>query len=87
MPASASAWNSPRKVRSTPTSSCRCPTRRAGGIGYARQSGLPFELGIIRNHYVGCIIEPVDNIRHPGVRLKHNANRALIEGSGDPVDD
>ena len=46
-------------------------------IGYAHQSGLPFELGIIRNHYVGrTFIEPVDNIRHLGVRLKHNANRA-----------
>ena len=50
-------------------------------IGYARQSGLPFELGIIRNHYVGrTFIEPADHIRHLGVRLKHNANRALIEG-------
>ena len=50
-------------------------------IGYAQQSGLPFELGIIRNHYVGrTFIEPADNIRHLGVRLKHNANRALIEG-------
>jgi amidophosphoribosyltransferase len=50
-------------------------------IGYATQSGLPFELGIIRNHYVGrTFIEPADHIRHLGVRLKHNANRALIEG-------
>ena len=50
-------------------------------IGYAQQSGLPFELGIIRNHYVGrTFIEPADHIRHLGVRLKHNANRALIEG-------
>ncbi|MGD9884133.1 MAG: amidophosphoribosyltransferase, partial [Reyranella sp.] len=50
-------------------------------IGYARQSGLPFELGIIRNHYVGrTFIEPADHIRHLGVRLKHNANRAHIEG-------
>ncbi len=50
-------------------------------IGYAAQSGLPFELGIIRNHYVGrTFIEPVDQIRHLGVRLKHNANRALIDG-------
>ena len=45
------------------------------------QSGIPFELGIIRNHYVGrTFIEPADHIRHLGVRLKHNANRALIEG-------
>jgi amidophosphoribosyltransferase len=50
-------------------------------IGYAHQSGLPFELGIIRNHYVGrTFIEPADHIRHLGVRLKHNANRAHIEG-------
>jgi amidophosphoribosyltransferase len=50
-------------------------------IGYAHQSGIPFELGIIRNHYVGrTFIEPADHIRHLGVRLKHNANRAYIEG-------
>lgn len=50
-------------------------------IGYAAQSGLPFELGIIRNHYVGrTFIEPTDSIRHLGVKLKHNANRRQIEG-------
>jgi amidophosphoribosyltransferase len=50
-------------------------------IGYAEQSGIPFELGIIRNHYVGrTFIEPTDQIRHLGVKLKHNANRALIKG-------
>jgi amidophosphoribosyltransferase len=50
-------------------------------LGYAAESGLPFELGIIRNHYVGrTFIEPSDNIRHLGVKLKHNANRSLIEG-------
>ena len=50
-------------------------------IGYAQASGVPFELGIIRNHYVGrTFIEPSDNIRHLGVRLKHNANRAMLEG-------
>ncbi|RMF18171.1 MAG: amidophosphoribosyltransferase [Alphaproteobacteria bacterium] len=50
-------------------------------IGYAQESGLPFELGIIRNHYVGrTFIEPSDQIRHLGVKLKHNANRWLIEG-------
>jgi len=47
-------------------------------LGYAQESGLPFELGIIRNHYVGrTFIEPTDQIRHLGVRLKHNANRNL----------
>ncbi|MFN8704105.1 MAG: amidophosphoribosyltransferase, partial [Rhodospirillales bacterium] len=50
-------------------------------IGYAAQSGLPFELGIIRNHYVGrTFIEPTDHIRHLGVKLKHNANRAGLTG-------
>lgn len=50
-------------------------------IGYAQASGLPFELGIIRNHYVGrTFIEPTDKIRHLGVKLKHNANRKFIEG-------
>src|SRR5204863_1678169 len=50
-------------------------------LGYAAESGLPFELGIIRNHYVGrTFIEPTDHIRHLGVKLKHNANRAHIEG-------
>ena len=50
-------------------------------MGYAEQSGIPFELGIIRNHYVGrTFIEPTDSIRHLGVKLKHNANRSYIEG-------
>ena len=50
-------------------------------IGYAQESGLPFELGIIRNHYVGrTFIEPTDQIRHLGVRLKHNASRADLKG-------
>ncbi|MBM3487146.1 MAG: amidophosphoribosyltransferase [Alphaproteobacteria bacterium] len=50
-------------------------------IGYAHAAGLPYELGIIRNHYVGrTFIEPTDRIRHLGVKLKHNANRAVIEG-------
>lgn len=50
-------------------------------LGYAAQSGVSFDLGIIRNHYVGrTFIEPTDQIRHLGVKLKHNANRAMIEG-------
>lgn len=49
-------------------------------IGYAQESGVPFELGIIRNHYVGrTFIEPSDHIRHLGVKLKHNANRAYLK--------
>jgi amidophosphoribosyltransferase len=50
-------------------------------IGYAREANVPFELGIIRNHYVGrTFIEPTDRIRHLGVKLKHNVNRAHVEG-------
>jgi amidophosphoribosyltransferase len=50
-------------------------------LGYAAAAGLPFELGIIRNHYVGrTFIEPTDHIRHLGVKLKHNANRAKLKG-------
>ncbi|MEA3002894.1 MAG: amidophosphoribosyltransferase [Sphingomonadales bacterium] len=50
-------------------------------IGYAQESGIPFELGIIRSHYVGrTFIQPVDSVRHLGVKLKHNANSALIQG-------
>jgi len=50
-------------------------------IGYAEESGIPFELGIIRNHYVGrTFIEPTDRIRHLGVKLKHNANAARLKG-------
>ena len=50
-------------------------------IGFAEAAGLPFDLGIIRNHYVGrTFIEPSDAIRHMGVRLKHNANRDVLAG-------
>ncbi len=50
-------------------------------IGYARQSGVPFELGIIRNHYVGrTFIEPEQRIRALGVKLKHSANAGVIKG-------
>jgi len=50
-------------------------------LGYAQACGLPFELGIIRNHYVGrTFIQPTQAIRELGVRLKHNANRAVIAG-------
>lgn len=50
-------------------------------MGYAAEANLPYELGIIRNHYVGrTFIEPTDQIRHLGVKLKHNASRAVVEG-------
>ncbi|MAY61949.1 MAG: amidophosphoribosyltransferase [Rhizobiales bacterium] len=50
-------------------------------IGFAEAANIPFELGIIRNHYVGrTFIQPTASIRHMGVKLKHNANRHMIEG-------
>jgi amidophosphoribosyltransferase len=50
-------------------------------LGFAQQTGIPFELGIIRNHYVGrTFIEPTQTIRSLGVKLKHNANRAVVAG-------
>ncbi|MEM7617325.1 MAG: amidophosphoribosyltransferase [Pseudomonadota bacterium] len=48
-------------------------------IGFSEESSLPFELGIIRNHYVGrTFIEPTDSVRNLGVKLKHNANKAVL---------
>ena len=50
-------------------------------IGFAQASGIPFELGIIRNHYVGrTFIQPTQAIRDQGVRMKHSANRAVVAG-------
>jgi amidophosphoribosyltransferase len=50
-------------------------------VGYAQHSGVPFELGIIRNHYVGrTFIQPTQAIRESGVKMKHNANRIAVEG-------
>ncbi len=50
-------------------------------LGFAQKTNIPFELGIIRNHYVGrTFIQPTQQIRDMGVRLKHSANRAMIEG-------
>ncbi|WP_116653671.1 amidophosphoribosyltransferase [Pelagibacterium sediminicola] len=50
-------------------------------LGYAQASGIPFEYGIIRNHYVGrTFIEPTQSIRALGVKLKHSANRTAIAG-------
>ena len=50
-------------------------------IGLARQAGAPFEVGLIRSHYVGrTFIEPQQSIRHFGVRMKLHPNRPVIEG-------
>jgi amidophosphoribosyltransferase len=50
-------------------------------LGFSQASGIPFELGIIRSHYVGrTFIQPTQEVRHLGVKLKHNANSALIDG-------
>jgi amidophosphoribosyltransferase len=50
-------------------------------LGYAQQSGLPFEMGIIRNHYVGrTFIQPTQGVRELGVRMKHSPNRAILAG-------
>ncbi len=50
-------------------------------IGYAEASGIPFEKGIVRSHYMGrTFIEPQDSIRHFGVKLKLNAVRDVIKG-------
>jgi amidophosphoribosyltransferase len=50
-------------------------------LGYAQGCGLPYELGIIRNHYVGrTFIQPTQSVRELGVRMKHSANRAAVAG-------
>jgi amidophosphoribosyltransferase len=50
-------------------------------IGYAEEANLPFEMGLIRNHYVGrTFIEPADSIRHFGVKVKLNALREVLAG-------
>jgi amidophosphoribosyltransferase len=50
-------------------------------IGFSQESGVPFELGIIRNHYVGrTFIQPTQGVRELGVRMKHSANRSQVAG-------
>jgi amidophosphoribosyltransferase len=50
-------------------------------IGYSRESKIPFEMGLIRSHYVGrTFIEPQDSIRHFGVRLKLSPVRSIVDG-------
>ena len=53
----------------------------SAAIGYSQASGIPFEMGLIRNHYVGrTFIEPKESIRHFGVRLKLNADHETVRG-------
>jgi len=50
-------------------------------LGYAEQSGIPFQMGLMRNHYVGrTFIEPSQSIRHFGVKIKLNSVRDVISG-------
>ncbi len=50
-------------------------------LGFAQESGIPYELGIIRNHYIGrTFIQPTQSVRELGVRLKHSANRSAVAG-------
>lgn len=53
----------------------------AAALGYSAESGLPMELGLVRNHYVGrTFIEPQNAIRHFGVKVKLNPMKAYLEG-------
>jgi amidophosphoribosyltransferase len=53
----------------------------AAALGFAEESGLPYETAIIRNHFVGrTFIEPAQSIRNFGVKVKHNPNRELLAG-------
>jgi len=50
-------------------------------VGYANEAKLPFEMGLLRSHYVGrTFIEPQDSIRHFGVRLKLSVVRSIVDG-------
>ena len=52
----------------------------SAAIGFSQKSSIPFELGIIRSHYVGrTFIEPSQTIRQFGVKLKHSVNKSCIE--------
>jgi amidophosphoribosyltransferase len=53
----------------------------SASIGYSQETGIPFELGLIRNHYVGrTFIEPEQSIRNFGVKLKLNAVHDMVKG-------
>ena len=50
-------------------------------LGYAEASGIPYDLGIIRSHYMGrTFIQPSQGVREMGVRMKHSPNRSVLEG-------
>ncbi len=61
-----------------------CPVPDSGvpaALGYAEAANIPFELGIIRNHYIGrTFIQPTQQGRNDSVKMKHNANPATVEG-------
>ena len=75
----ASNWPAKRPVEADLV----CPVPDSGtpaAIGYSHESGIPYAMGIIRNQYMGrTFIEPTEQIRNMGVRLKLNVNRALIK--------
>jgi amidophosphoribosyltransferase len=53
----------------------------AAALGYAEETGIPYETAIIRNHFVGrTFIEPAQSIRNFGVKIKHNPIRGVLEG-------
>jgi amidophosphoribosyltransferase len=67
-----------------PTADVVVPVPDSGipaALGFAQASGIPFEVGIIRNHYIGrTFIQPSQNVRELGVRMKHSPNRAVLNG-------
>ena len=77
---SAAAW--PGSTPRRPTSSWPVPdSGMYPALGYAEESGIPFALGLVRNHYVGrTFIEPKQSIRHFGVKVKLNPVREVVEG-------
>jgi len=55
--------------------------RAPGALGYARASGIPFEFGLIRSHYIGrTFIEPYQAIRDFGAKIKYNPIRSVLKG-------
>ena len=55
----------------------------AAALGFAEEAGLPFEMALVRSHYIGrTFIEPRQSIRHFGVKIKFNPVAELLEASG-----